>query len=147
MRSRMGSRVRLGVAAVAAAGVLAASACSLGVEADDKPGTARVRVEGTAPDRLVLVVSTDFYEEYDPMTGGFLPVLGDSNTRFITPPFDETLDLGNAGRVYVELRNPSAAEAAIRFRVDLDNGRSYDRTDRLSGDRPLIYYYVYTNLS
>lgn len=125
------------------AAVLALTACSLGTEVGDKPETARVRVEGTSPHPLTLVISTDFYEQFDPLTGVTTPVYNTADTEEITLPFDRTFDLDGTGSVYVELRNALVPAADVRLRVDLDGGQKYDQEATLSDNGALVYYYIY----
>ncbi len=131
-----------GLRVQAAAALVALAACSLGTDAPDKPTSARVRVEGTTPHPLLLVTATDFYEQIDPSSGATTAVANRADTTEIALPFESTIDLTATGSVYVELRNLLEPVASVRLRVELDNGKGYDRSATLSDDAALIYYYV-----
>lgn len=127
--------------------VVAMAACSSNSGPDERATTARVRVDGTTPHPLQLVTTREFWEDVDQVTGEVIVVLDEPDTLEITPPYDATVDLGNTGSVYVELRNPLVPAASIRLRVDLDNGESYDRSATLSDDAALIYYFAFRERS
>jgi hypothetical protein len=118
------------------------SACSIGTDAPEKPGTARVRIEGNTPHPLMLITGREVYEQIDPLNGTVTPRVEDPDTLQITLPYDATLNIARTGCVYVELRNLLVPTASVRMRVDLDNGENYDRTATLSDDAALIYYYL-----
>jgi hypothetical protein len=135
------------VRAAGALALLIVSACSLTTEAQDRPTSARVRVEGTSPHQLMLITTKQLYEQYDPLNGVITPVSQDADTALITLPFDQTLDIASTGSVYVELRNLEVASATVHLRVELDNGEGDDRTATLSDNAALIYYYIFTDYS
>ncbi len=128
---------------LAAAALVAASACSLGTDAPDRAERVRIRVEGTSPHPLLLITGKEVYEQIDPLSGAVTPALEDPDTVAITLPYDVTLDIASTGSVYVELRNLLVATASVRLRVELDNGQFYDRSATLSDNAALVYYYLY----
>lgn len=118
--------------------------CSLTGGPDDKPSEARVRVEGSSPHPLSLIVATNFYEQLNLETGARSVVLVSSDTSEISLPHDRAVDLGETGSVYVELLNPLVATATVRMRVDLDSGQNpYDQSATLSDRASLIYYFLF----
>ncbi|MDP2958170.1 MAG: hypothetical protein Q8N53_17210 [Longimicrobiales bacterium] len=113
----------------------------------DKAGSARVRVEGTSPHALTLIIATDFHEQFNPLTNETTAIPNRADTTLITLPYDRTVDLKNFGSVYVELRNYKVPVASVRMRVDLDNGEEYDQEATLSDNAALIYYYLFSDFS
>ena len=122
-------------------------ACTIGIGPDDRPSSARVRVEGSAPDDLRLITSTVFFEQINLETLERYAVLETADTSVLALPFDDTIDISALGSVYVELLYEPTSTAAVRLRVDLDNGESFDRSATLSTNAQLIYYWVWTGPS
>jgi hypothetical protein len=121
-----------------------AVACSTGTDPDIKPTSAHIRVEGTAPAQLQLVVSTEFYEAQDEVTFEIYQVIESADTSFIDVPYDEVLPLSSSGSVVVQLANLEIAPAQVRLRVDLDSGQEpYDRTATMSDGGRLRYVFVF----
>lgn len=142
MKTSMRGRSFGGVLAAAAA--LLAGACSSGTQPDEKPTQAVIRVEGTTPGALRLVVSTDFYERVHPTTGEIIQVLNSSDTLTVSGlPYRHAAPLGSLGSVYVSLSNAAVESAAVRLRVELDNGRGYDQSATMSEGGTLTYVYVF----
>ena len=123
-----------------------AAGCSLGSGPDDKPTSARIRVEGTSPNALKLITSTQFYEQFNTGTQEYIPVLLKSDTVEIQLPYDATMSTGAQFSIYVELLQPEVATATVRMRVDLDNGEGYNQNATLADRAALIYYYIYDEL-
>lgn len=123
--------------------LLGAAGCDVGTSIDDFPTSARVRVEGTAPDELKLIVSTVFIEQINLETGERSVLLIESDTSSLTLPHDETLDLSDTGSVYVELLYTPTSTAGVTLRVDLDNGERYAQEATMSAGAQLIYYWVW----
>ena len=140
-----GSRRRLGFRRFAVLGftVVLLAGCSLRTGPTDKPTTAEVRVEGTTPNELLLITSTDFFEQLNTATMERIPVLITSDTVSITLPYAATIDMGPLSSVYVELYQPEVETASVRMRVDLDNGEGYDQSATLSDKAALIYYFLF----
>ena len=128
------------------AALLMGAGCSFTSGPDDKPTSARVRIEGTGP-ALQLIVSTDFFEQVNLDTGERTPVTNRADTLALALPFDQTFDLGTSGSVYVKLNNPIVATATVRMRVNLDQGQSYDQSATLSDNAALIYYFTFDDYS
>lgn len=123
---------------------LSAGACSIGTDIDDIPTSARVRVEGTAPDEMRLILSTDFLEQINLDTGERSVSLLAADTLVLSLPYDETWPIGTFGSVYVEVYYAPTSTAAITLRVNLDNGESFERVATLSSGSSLVYYFVWS---
>lgn len=133
----------MGPVVVAVAALLTA-ACSSGTQPDEKPTEAAIRVEGTSPGPLRLVISTDFYEELHSATGEILQIFNSSDTLTVSSlPFQHTEPVGSLGSVYVSLSNEADESADVRLRVDLDNGRGYDQSATMSEGGALTWVYVF----
>jgi len=106
-----------------------------------------VRVEGTAPVPLQLVVSTDFYEIPDDITFEPLQVIEQADTFFIDLPYDATIALTKLGSVVVALTNFDTVAAQVRLRVDLDSGQApYDQSATMSLGGTLRYVFSFTSI-
>ncbi len=122
----------------------ASAACSSGTQPEEKPTQARIRVEGSAPGPLQLVVSTNFFEVVDQFTGEIRQILNTADTTAIgTLPYDGTVQLTSLGSVYVSVANEDAAAANVRLRVDLDERQAYDRSATMSEGGALIFAFVF----
>jgi hypothetical protein len=124
--------------------VAAAAGCSFSSGPDNKPSTAEIRIEGTSPNTLKLITSTDFYEQLNTGTGEYTPILVTSDTLEIELPYNATMGMGPLSSIYVELLQPEVATASVRMRVDLDNGEGYDQSATLADQAALIYYFIFT---
>ena len=124
-----------------------AGACSFGTSPDNVPTSAVIDIQGSTPNPLELIVSTDFYEQLNTSTGERKPVLVTSDTVLITPPYHDTVDIAALGSVYVELYQPEVATASVHMMVDLDNGQHYEQNATLADKAQLIYYFVFTDYS
>lgn len=131
---------------VTASGMFVAvvAGCSFSSGPDSKPSTAEIRIEGTSPNTLKLITSTDFYEQLNTGTGEYTPILVTSDTLEIELPYNATMGMGPLASIYVELLQPEVATASVRMRVDLDNGEGYDQSATLSDRAALIYYFIFT---
>lgn len=125
--------------------VLGLGACSSDNEPDTKPTEAHIRVEGTAPGALELVVSTDFFEDVDDMTGEVFQVFNESDTTSLeTLPHTRVVQLTDLGSIVVELTNHLEEPAQVRLRVELDsNQEPFDRTATMSEGGTLRYVFVF----
>lgn len=121
-----------------------AMACVNTTAPEERPTSARVRVEGTAPGQLQLVVSTDFFQVQDALTLEVRDVIESADTTFIDLPYESTVDLGVVGSVLVDLANPDSIPANVRLRVDLNTGENpYDRSATMSLGGALRYVYLF----
>ena len=125
------------------AGAFLTSACDLGTSIDDMPTSARVRVDGSAPEELRLISSIDFIEQLNLETGARSVLLLESDTMVIDLPFDETIDVRQTGSVYVELLYTPSSLASVNLRVELDNGERFEQAATMSYGAQLIYYWVW----
>ncbi len=116
------------------------TACSLGTGLDDMPSSARVRVEGSAPEELRLITSIDFIEQINLETGAQSVLLLESDTAVIDLPFDATLDVRETGSVYVELLYRPKSTASVTLQVELDTGERFEQAATMSDGAQLIYY-------
>lgn len=139
---RSGLGRALGGTAVVAM-VFVIGACDLTQGPKDLPTFAEISIEGTSPNPLKLITSTNFAETLDPTTFQYGAILIESDTVEITPPFNGTVTLTDLGSVYVELFQPLEATASVRMRVNLDNGESYDQQATLADKASLIYYFAF----
>lgn len=122
--------------------LLGGAACSSGTSPGEKPTEARIRVEGTTPAPLQLVVSTDFYETV--RDGEVVQVKRSADTTFIGLPYDESVALTSLGSVVVELTNQEEEPAQVEMRVDLDSGQNpYRQSATMSLGGTLRYVFVF----
>lgn len=106
--------------------------------------TARVQITGTTPVTLLLVVSDQFIEVYDPETGlGETEILEGDTIPVQQLPVDTTFSLGQFNTWLVQLINPSDTEtASVRMIVRLDDEEEvYDQEVELVA--PLFLQYAY----
>ena len=104
-------------------------------------------MDGTTPVPLELVVSIDFYEVQDAVTLEVSQVIQSADTTLITPPYDQTVDLGVGGSVLVKLANHDVTPANVRLRVDLDTGQDpYDRSATMSEGGALRYVFLFLSI-
>lgn len=121
--------------------------CLGAMEPEAKPTEARVRVDGTAPAALELVVSRDFYQIQDAVTLETVEVIEQADTTLITPPYDETIPLDVGGSVLVNLANHEDTPANVRLRVDLNAGQApYDRSATMSEGGSLRYVFLFREI-
>lgn len=106
-----------------------------------------MRVEGTAPVALQLVVSTDFYEILNDVTLEPQQVVEQADTFFIDLPYDATIPLTSLGSVIVALTNHDAVAAQVRLRVELDSGQQpYDQGATMSLGGTLRYVFSFVQI-
>ncbi len=119
--------------------------CSNSTAPGNRPTEARIRIEGSTPVPLRLVVSTDFFEEADQLNGGAFQVLRSADTIQVTDlPYDQRVPLTTLGSVVVDLANPSVEPAQVRLRVDLDGGQDpYDQSALMSEGGALRYVFAF----
>ena len=146
-RYRFGFPSRRTAAAALACSLIVAGACSLGTSPDNKPTSAVINIEGTTPNPLKLILSTDFFEQLNTSSGVYTPILISSDTVLVTPPYNKTVNIAALGSIYVELYQPEVATATVHMKVDLDNGEGYEQNATLSDKAQLIYYFIFTNYS
>jgi hypothetical protein len=111
------------------------------------PTSAVINIDGTTPNPLTLIVSTDFYEQVNLSTGQYTPILVTADTVPLTPPYNRTVDISALGNIYVEVYQPEVATASVHMKVDLNNGQGYDQSATMSDKAQLIYYFVFRNYS
>ena len=140
---RWGRRTAVG-AVVAVVSILTA-ACSSSTAPANKPTEAWIRVSGTSPVPLQLVVSTNFSERIDEFTGEVVQVTNRADTTQITTlPFESTVALTDLGSVLVSLTNRADEPADVRLRVNLDAGQDpYDQRAIMSEGGQLRYVFVF----
>lgn len=128
--------------------LIVAGACSSNEGPDSKATRAEITIEGTTPNPLKLITSTDFYEQLNVDTGEYKAILITSDTVLVTTlPHTQTVDIGVFGSVYVELYQPEVGTATVHMKVDLDNGERYEQNATMADGAQLIYYFVYTAYS
>lgn len=124
--------------------LLITAACTSSTQPQDRPSSARIRAEGTAPGPLELIVSTQFYEVQDAVTLEISQVIEVADTFQIDLPYESTVDLSATGSVLVNLANPDSVPANVRLRVNLDTGQDpYDRTATMSEGGALRYVFLF----
>jgi hypothetical protein len=123
--------------------LVAVAACSTSTSPDTKPTSAEIRVTGTAPDSLRLIVSTDFFETIDQVDGTRGQVFNSADTSYITTlPYTETVALTDLGSIVVDVSNPSDVPATVRLMVEVDSGQNpYDREATMSEGGALRYVF------
>ena len=136
---------RTAAAVATAVALVSTGACFLGTSPDNKPSSAVVDIQGSTPNPLLLVLSSDFVEQLNTGTGEYTATLRSSDTTFITPPYHQAVDISATGNIYVELYQPEVAEATVTMKVDIDNGQGYDRSATLADKAKLVYYFTFTN--
>jgi hypothetical protein len=138
--------MKLGLAlAVPAAALLAVAGCSLTTGSSNQPTVAHIVVDGSVPSgSLQLVVSTNFYEVQDTITGTISQIFNSADTLSIDLPYDSHVDLRDPGMIAVRLKNVSASDVTVHMQVGLDNGQGYDHEAKLPQGQELVYVYVFT---
>lgn len=140
----MGMKRVWGRGAVALLLSTVAVACVNSTAPEERPTSAHIQVEGTAPGPLRLIVSTDFYQVQDAVTFEVREIVEVADTTLIDLPYEGTVDLGVGGSVLVDVANPDSVPANVRMRVDLDTGQaSYDRSATMSEGGALRYVYLF----
>ncbi|HSG47197.1 MAG TPA: hypothetical protein VLA43_05190 [Longimicrobiales bacterium] len=131
----------LGVALLATA----AAGCSTSTDPDLKPTRADITISGSTTVPLRLIVSTDFYETINQLTGERGQVFNSADTLTVeTLPYVSSVQLSDLGSVVVDLSNPSDTEATVRLQVAMDSGQSpYDQTAIMSQGGALRFVFSY----
>ena len=135
------SRLPLLVSAGLLSAILVAG-CGLDAGPDEKATQAEIRVEGEAPNPLLLITSRDFIEQFNTETLQYGALLLESDTLEVTLPFSATVPLDAFGSIYVELHQPAETTASVHIWVDLDNGEGYEQQATLTDRASLIYYFI-----
>lgn len=141
---RPGSRRR----ALAAWGGLVAlmgtvAACSTTTSPEQRPSEAEIRITGSSEVPLRLIVSTDFFETFDPVDGRRGQVLVSADTITVSElPYLQTVTLGEISSIVVDLANPAEEPATVRLFVELDgNQPPYDQEAIMSQGGSMRYVY------
>lgn len=125
--------------------LLATAACSTTTDPDVKPSRADVTISGSSTVPLRLIVSTDFYETINQLTGERGQVFNSSDTLTVeTLPHVMSVQLSDLGSVVVDVSNPSETEATVRLQVAMDSGQTpYDQTAIMSQGGALRFVFSY----
>lgn len=139
VRKIVSIRTRFAVAAIA----LAAIAAGCGVLSVDEPGdNARIRISGTAPGTLRLVLSNNFIQVFDTQQQEVtVSLLGSDTIEISSLPYDSDYSLDGNLRFFLRLINPDSAKADLRIQVNIDNVDPYDVTTSLTASQ---HEYTYT---
>jgi hypothetical protein len=117
-----------------------AAGCQTG---PDRAETARIRVTGTSPGTLQLILSNQFSAVPDLNTGQFVTVFAAADTFDLSLPIDRSYPLGAAQRIFVRLSQPdSTREADVTMRIHLDDREVYQQRSILRGTF-LEYQFTY----
>ena len=110
-----------------------------------KPTRADITVTGSTTVPLRLIVSTDFDEFFDQVSGVRGQSFNSADTLTITTlPYQNTVLLTDLGKVVVDLSNPSDTEATVRLRVEMDSGQEpYDREAIMSEGGALRFVFSF----
>lgn len=102
-------------------------------------------MDGEAGAELRLIVSTNFYEDVDDVSGQVYQVFNDADTVHVTTfPYEQTVALTTLGSVVVDLANLADAETTARLRVNLDGGQDpYDQSATMSRGGSLRYVFAF----
>jgi hypothetical protein len=123
--------------------LLGAGCDSLFDTSQDRAENARVRVTGTSPIALQLILSNQFVNVPDPTTGQFVTQLVAADTFDLQLPIDRSYPLGDAERIFVRLTQPdSMQEAHITMRIHLDDREVYQQEATLR-NASLEYTFTY----
>jgi len=119
--------------------------CSTTTDPDLKPTRADITISGSSTVPLRLVVSTDFYETINQLTGERGQVFNSADTLTVeTLPYVSSVQLSDLGSVVVDVSNPSETEATVRLQVAMDSGQSpYDQTAIMSQGGALRFVFSY----
>jgi hypothetical protein len=130
---------------VAVGAMMAFAACDSSTDPDLRPTRADITVTGSTTVPLRLVVSTDFDEFFDPVTGERGQSFNTADTLTLTTlPYQNTVDVSALGKVVVDLSNPSDVEATVRLRVEMDSGQDpYDREAIMSQGGALRFVFSF----
>jgi hypothetical protein len=129
---------------VAASLVLAIlAACSTTTSPDQRPSQAQIRVTGSSPGPLRLIVSLDFFETFDPVEQIREQVFVTADTTMIDAlPYSGSVTLSALSRIVVDVSNPDEEPATVRVVVELDgNQPPYDQEATMSLGGALRYVY------
>lgn len=124
---------------------MAAAACSTSTDPDLKPTRADVTISGSTTVPLRLIVSTDFYETFNQLTGERGQVFNSADTITVeTLPYVSSIQLTDLGSVVVDVSNSSDTEATVRLQVAMDSGQQpYDQTAIMSQGGALRFVFSY----
>jgi hypothetical protein len=125
--------------------LIGVAACSSTTDPDVKPTEAEIRITGTMPDSVRLIISTDFFETFDQVNGVRNQVFNTADTLYVTSlPYTQTVALTDLGSVVVDVSNPFDDPATVRLFVELDSGQPpYDREAMMSQGGALRYVFAY----
>jgi hypothetical protein len=129
---------------VAASLVLAIlAACSTTTSPDQRPSQAQIRVTGSSPGPLRLIVSLDFFETFDPVEQIREQVFVTADTTMIDAlPYSGSVTLSALSSIVVDVSNPDEEPATVRVVVELDgNQPPYDQEATMSLGGALRYVY------
>ena len=143
MASRRGSgRLLVRGAAVGLALTVAAS-CSTTTSPEQRPSEAQIRVTGSSPGPLRLIVSLDFFETFDPVEQIREQVFVTADTTMIDAlPYSGSVTLSALSSIVVDVSNPDEEPATVRVVVELDgNQPPYDQEATMSLGGALRYVY------
>jgi len=119
-------------------------ACSLSTESEPPPTTARVVIQGSAPNSLILVVSNNYYEQIIGDNTQIAAVLVTADTVSVDDfPFEHTFALNSRGAALARLIQPDSAEATVTMQVYLDGREEYNQSATLAQVASLEYRYLH----
>lgn len=139
----VGGRFRRGIGlALLMAGL---TGCSTTTEPDLKPQRADITVSGSSTVPLRLIISTDFYETINELTGTRGQVFNSADTLTLESlPYRSSVQLTDQGSIVVDLSNESETEASVRLQVAMDSGQQpYDQSAIMSLGGALRFVFSY----
>lgn len=131
-------------AAVVVAAVAALGACTDNAR---KVSRARVVVEASSAEPLTLIVSTDFAMILNVGDGTSTPFLNNTDSLPVSDGYDESYFLDRADpRIFVQLKNETENDEAVRLMVYLDSEAAYDVSATMANGAYLQYIYNFNTL-
>lgn len=117
--------------------------CSTTTSPEQRPGTASIRVTGSSTVPLRLIVSTEFFETFDPVDQVREQVFVTADTTIIDDlPYTGSVTLGTTSSIVVDVANLEEEPATVRVVVELDgNQPPFDREAVMSLGGALRYVY------
>jgi hypothetical protein len=103
----------------------------------DRPGRARVTVEGPPSATIEIVTSTDFL-----VVNGVVSYV-EADTQSVSLPLDRTLQLGTPARFYLRGRNDGSAKLSFDVHVWIEDETWYEETKDLDADEYFEFVYRY----